>query len=115
MTQRATNIISEWHAHIYYDPENRAPAAALREAIEKSFTVRMGRWHDGPVGPHPQAMYQLAFDAPVFGAIVPWLTLNRGGLTVFIHPDTGDPRADHEHHAIWLGEKLALNLDALDQ
>ena len=36
--------------------------------------------------------------------------LNRDGLTVFVHPGTGDDLADHRDHALWLGEKLELNL-----
>ena len=113
MTPRSADIVTDWHAHVYYDPADRARAAALREAIEKSFAVRMGRWHDHPVGPHPQAMYQVAFDPPVFAQLLPWLAINRGDLTIFVHPNTGDARADHERHAIWLGEKLPLKLEAL--
>ena len=32
---------------------------------------------------------------PSFPDIVPWLMLNRRGLTVFVHPETGDNLADH--------------------
>ena len=105
--------ITDWHAHIYYDPADRSAAAAIREHIEANYAVRMGRWHDQPVGPHPRAMYQVAFDPPVFPALVPWLALNRAGLTVFIHPNTGDALADHAHHALWMGEVLELKLDVL--
>ncbi|MFQ5938851.1 MAG: DOPA 4,5-dioxygenase family protein [Alphaproteobacteria bacterium] len=40
--------------------------------------------------------------------------LNRDGLTVFVHPETGDDLADHLDHALWLGEKLELNLSVFE-
>ena len=113
MTGHEIGSITDWHAHIYYDPADRGAAAAIREHIEAHYPVRMGRWHDQPVGPHPQPMYQVAFDPPVFPQLVPWLALNRAGLTVFIHPNTGDALADHARHAIWLGAILPLKLEVL--
>ena len=49
----------------------------------------------------------------LFGAIVPWLALNRDGLSVFIHPETDDPVADHTDHALWLGTQWEIDVDAL--
>ncbi len=109
----AANPITGYHAHVYYDPAYRAPAAALREAVGDSFTVELGRWHDQPIGPHPRASYQIAFAAETFADIVPWLMRNRGGLTILVHPETGDDLADHSDHAMWLGDSLALDLNAL--
>jgi DOPA 4,5-dioxygenase len=100
---------------VYYDDATRAQAATLRGWVEDAFTVRMGRWHDVPVGPHPQAMYQIAFANEVFPTLAPFLALNRGGLAVLIHPDTGRPRDDHAHHAIWLGAVLPLNTAMLPE
>jgi aromatic ring-cleaving dioxygenase len=105
--------IAGYHAHIYYDDESRPRAACLREQIERRFTVTMGRWRDEPVGPHPQAMYQVAFAPSEFARIVPWLMLNRDGLTILVHPDTGDPYTDHAVNPLWLGEKLALRVEFL--
>ena len=36
--------------------------------------------------------------------------LNRAGLTVFAHPETGNELADHRDNALWMGEKLDLDL-----
>lgn len=106
--------IALYHAHVYYDPGSRAEAAALREAIAAAFPdARLGSWHDQPVGPHPQAMYQVVFAADRLAAIMPWLMLNRGALTILIHPETGDAWADHARHAAWLGGILPLDLDRL--
>ena len=46
--------------------------------------------------------------------VVGWLTLNRGALDVFVHPNTGDALADHRDRALWLGRSHTLNLAALD-
>jgi aromatic ring-cleaving dioxygenase len=105
--------IRDYHAHVYYDPATRERAAALRGQIEGGFEVEMGRWRDAPVGPHPRPMYQVKFGAGQFPRIVPWLMLNRGDLTILVHPNTGDPYRDHADHALWLGEKLNLRLDVL--
>ena len=102
-----------YHAHVYYDPADRRPAERLREAIGSRFAVELGRWHDEPVGPHPTAMYQVAFAAGEFARLMPWLMLNRGGLDVLVHPQTGDALADHTIHAAWLGHRLPLRLDVL--
>src|SRR5262245_4407128 len=53
-------IIQHYHAHVYYDPvSSRDRAARLRERVAAAFPgVTLGRWHDTPVGPHTQAMYQ---------------------------------------------------------
>jgi aromatic ring-cleaving dioxygenase len=35
--------------------------------------------------------------------------LNRRGLAVLVHPNTGRPKADHLEHALWLGAILSVN------
>ena len=108
-----TGGITGYHAHVYYSADEKAAAAALRTAIEDRFDIVMGRWHDNPVGPHPRGSYQIAFDTALFGTIVPWLVLNRGALTIFLHPETGDDIRDHTKLAVWLGEREELDLEAL--
>jgi DOPA 4,5-dioxygenase len=105
--------IREYHAHIYYDPgQTRDRAARLRERVAAEFPAAiLGRWHDAPVGPHPQSMYQIAFPREMLAAFVPWLMLNRDGLTVLLHPETGDDYVDHSAHAAWFGAVLPLRLE----
>ncbi len=113
MSEQPVNSITGYHAHVYYDADSRDAAAGLRAAVEGRFAVRMGRWHDDPIGPHPMGSYQIAFETALFAEIVPWLALNRRGLTVFIHPETGDDRTDHSDYAIWLGEQREVDLSVL--
>jgi len=105
--------IEEFHAHVYYELADRQRAATLRAAIEERWTVRMGRWWDRPIGPHPMPSYQVAFAPELFGEIVPWLALNRDGLDIFVHPNTGDDIPDHTSHVMFLGRSYELDLDAL--
>jgi DOPA 4,5-dioxygenase len=83
-----TETITGWHAHVYYDPATtRSTAAALREALAARFPEAvLGRWHDVPVGPHPSAMYQVAFAPGLLPGLLAFLALNRAGLAILLHP-----------------------------
>lgn len=109
----AVDKVTGYHAHVYYDAETKPIAAEIRAALETGFDVKLGRWHDSPIGPHPCGSYQIAFAPSQFARLVPWLAHNRRGLTVFIHPEGDDVLADHSDHAMWLGTQRELNLDAL--
>lgn len=109
----AERQIEGYHAHIYYDAETRSVAERLRHEIGERFAVRLGRWHDAPVGPHPGSMYQVAFEVAEFPRLVPWLMLNREGLSVLVHPLTGNDYDDHAHFPLWLGTPLPLKLEVL--
>jgi len=110
------DIIEDYHAHIYYDPQaTRDRAARLRERVAAAFPqAKLGRWHDELVGPHLRSMYQIAFPRDLLASFLPWLMLNRDGLTILLHPGTGNPYADHTDHAAWLGGTLPLQVDVLD-
>lgn len=103
--------ITGYHAHVYFDDKTVDQARAVCEAVRDQFGAEMGRMHEKPIGPHPMASCQLAFSVEKFPAIMPWLSLNRNGLTVFTHPETGDDLADHRDHGIWMGSMPALKLD----
>jgi aromatic ring-cleaving dioxygenase len=108
--------IVSWHAHVYFDPAaTRLQAERVRQGIAEHFKVQLGRWHAVPVGPHTNAMYQVAFDVEVFADLVPWLALHREGLSVLVHPNTLAPRADHLIHALWLGPALPLRGETLPE
>ena len=102
--------IHGWHAHVYYDPDTRPLAGEVRDAIEATFDITMGRWRDRPVGPHPMCSYQVAFKPEQFATLVPWLAQHRQGLIVLVHPLTGNDMIDHRDYPIWLGEHRDLNL-----
>jgi aromatic ring-cleaving dioxygenase len=103
-------MIRDFHAHIYFDPDEVEEAKALGRAARERFAVPEGHYHLRPVGPHPRGSCQLTVPTDQFGEVVQWLVLNRGGLTIFAHANTGDDLADHTQHVIWFGESEPLNL-----
>src|ERR1700756_4259192 len=112
----ALSRISSFHAHIYYDPSTtRDKAERLRELVAERFLVRNGNWHDVPVGPHPSAMFQISFAKEVFPRIVPWLMLNRSGLTILVYPNPDRPRDHPPVHALWMGSVLPLDAARLPE
>jgi len=110
----AEPAIRNFHAHIYYDPEEVARARQLAAAAQARFGVPAGHFHLRPVGPHPRGSCQLTVPTDQFGDVAQWLALHRNGLTVFAHADTGDDRADHTEHVIWFGPSEALDLSIFD-
>ena len=107
------NVI-DYHAHIYYDENSLKLAHELIKNISKAFDVELGRMHEKLVGPHPRWSCQIHFKKDQFSTMTEWLMLNRNGLTVFLHPNTGNGLLDHRDHALWMGEILPLNLSIFD-
>ena len=103
-------MIRDFHAHIYFDPDQVEQVQALGSAARDRFGVPVGHYHLRPVGPHPRGSCQLTVPPEQFGEVAQWLVLNRGGLTIFAHASTGDDLADHSEHVIWFGPSEPLNL-----
>jgi aromatic ring-cleaving dioxygenase len=102
--------IENFHAHIYYDAPEVELAKRLAAATQERFGVPVGHFHLGPVGPHPRGSVQMTVPTDQFGDVAQWLALNRGGLTIFAHANTGEDLADHTQHVIWFGPSEALDL-----
>ena len=102
--------IESFHAHVYFDAATVDQARGFCERARDEFGVAMGRVHEKLVGPHPMWSCQLTVLPETFGDFIPWLAVNRDGLVVFIHTNTGDDLTDHTKHAIWMGEMMDLDL-----
>ena len=110
----AMATIRDFHAHIYYDPAEVGKAQALARAAQERFRVPVGHFHLRPVGPHPRGSVQLTLLPEQFGDFAQWAALNRNGLTIFAHAETGDDLADHTEHVIWFGPSEPLDLSIFD-
>ncbi|KAE8354262.1 hypothetical protein BDV28DRAFT_164363 [Aspergillus coremiiformis] len=103
--------------HIYHfqnNPDQAVYARALYERIRREFPeLRIYRFFEGPLGPHPVAMFEVNIFTPAqFGAFIPWLVINRGPLSALVHPNTTEEEEERNHtqRATWLGEKIPLDL-----
>lgn len=81
----------------------------------QKFHAQIGGFFGDPVGPHPVANLQIIFAPADFANLVPWLMLNRSGLTVLIHPLTDNSVRDHEADGAWLGTPVPLKLHVLSR
>lgn len=107
------SLIKGFHVHVYFDESTLERAKTLCEEAGKQFNVTVGRFHCKPIGPHPCWSCQLAFSRNEYADLMSWLALNRNGLTILIHPLTGNDLKDHTDYASWMGTPQTLNLDAL--
>ncbi|MEN0105428.1 MAG: DOPA 4,5-dioxygenase family protein [Pseudomonas sp.] len=106
----ADTRIRGWHAHVYFDASTLAQARRLCEEAATLFELKMGRVHEQLVGPHPAWSCQLALRPAVFAQLIPWLVLQAQGLSIFVHPITGNDLADHRDHGMWIGPPMTINL-----
>ncbi|CDG84969.1 DOPA 4,5-dioxygenase family protein [Janthinobacterium agaricidamnosum] len=108
-TPRAYTDIESYHAHIYFDEDNYQKAALIRQWVAERFKVELGDWNVQPRGPHVTPSFYFGFTNDLLPVIVPWLQLNSLGLTILIHPNTEDPRADHLYYALWVNRSQPVN------
>lgn len=89
----------------------------MRRSIKQEFPeFPVYRMHHEPIGPHPIGMFEVDIANPAqFGALVPWLAIHHGPLSILIHPHTGDSRRDHSQNAIWIGKRLSIDLSIFDR
>ena len=102
---------SGYHIHVYYDGLSKQHAGNLRREMAHQFgdKIDIGRWRDrAPQGPHPVSHFQVAFERNVFPEIVTFLSLNRGDLSILLHPNTGNGYEDHTRNVMWIGPSIPL-------
>lgn len=108
-----TEADAPFHAHVYYSPDERPAAVALRERLARDPAILLaGRMMDRPVGPHPIAQFEVHFAAHSREAVV--AAIEATDLRALVHPLTDDDLADHTTLAQWIGEPLTLDLSVLD-
>ena len=113
MEYQKIDSIKGYHAHVYFNEASLELAKALCQTAGEQFSVTVGRFHCKPIGPHPCWSCQLSFDRDRYTDLLSWLSLNRKGLTILIHPLTGNDLLDHTDYASWMGKPEPLNLEVL--
>jgi aromatic ring-cleaving dioxygenase len=106
--RRYTDIKS-YHAHVYFDEDSYEKAALIRGWVAERFHVELGDWNLEPRGPHVTPSFYFGFTNDLMHIIIPWLQLNSLGLTILVHPNTEDPRADHLYYALWVNRSQPVN------
>jgi len=108
-----------YHAHIYFELDDREPAERLHRQFERSRAagepgdlLYVGEMRDRPVGPHPKPQFEIHFLARALPAMT--ALIRQSGLRALVHPLTDDDLADHTTLATWIGEPLALDESVLD-
>jgi aromatic ring-cleaving dioxygenase len=103
-----------FHAHIYFDPEEREAAATLKTQFEEDPEVLfVGRMTEGKAGPHPIPQYEVHFRKSSLERVQ--AMIGTSGLRALVHPLTHDDLADHTSLGEWMGgEPLELDLTTLD-
>ncbi|MBL8170305.1 MAG: DOPA 4,5-dioxygenase family protein [Acidobacteria bacterium] len=106
---RAYTDIKSYHAHFYFDEDTYEKAALVRKWVIERFPVELGNWNLQPRGPHVTPSFYFGFTNDLLPIVVPWLQLNSLGLTILLHPNTDDPRADHLYYTLWVNRSQAVN------
>ena len=107
------DTITSYHTHIYFNKDTVDSARELYKACEVLENVTLGRFHERNVGPHTEWSFMLDFKVVELAKVAPWLTMNRRGLSVLVHPCTDNDLKDHTEHAMWLGKSIELDLSIL--
>ncbi|KAI0303325.1 DOPA-like domain-containing protein [Multifurca ochricompacta] len=114
--------IKEWHFHIYFHQKNEREhqaALKLRDAVlrlrrDGAFVaVPLWRVNIAPIGPHPVGSYEIWCPSESFAPLFSYLCMNRGDLSILVHPLTKEERKDHEIRNAWIGPSFPLDLSTL--
>lgn len=104
----------EFDAHIYFNENTFALAQQMQNEMRLFFAekeVFVGDLINRPIGPHPFPMFEANFSLKLFTEMVIWISQNRKGLSVLVHPQTENEYNDHSEAAIWLGSVVDLKLN----
>lgn len=129
--------VKEWKLHIYWHPNNAAEVAEamiLRENFVRAVAngvfvgicagvnsemvpglvdATVPTIFQGPMGPHPLASFEIWAPREYFADIMGFITVNRGSLSVLVHPITRFQMEDHIGRSFWLGRESSLDMSAL--
>eukprot|EP01084_Bolivina_argentea_P140793 247452_1 len=131
--------IGEYHFHVYFlqnDKESVEKARwiqnqLIKEVINHQFLVVLAGINDtiltgidhstvpkfnmSPIGPHPFGSFEVWTPIQYFADVLSWFLINRGSLTILLHPLTDDAIKDHTENVMWLGTRYKINTSILSK
>ena len=115
-TLQPPELFKYYHAHVYFKHTESNKAAIVRQNILDATNIQNLRAHpliNQPIGPHPLPMFEIDFSGDFFWDAIQLLSQFRDGLSVLIHPLSGNEWEDHTLHAMFLGRRHDLKLEIL--
>ena len=122
----ATEITNGYDIHVTFGKKQRKKAHLLYSQFieylqKKSIPYAKQKIFDAPVGPWSTPMWQVILPQSIrmhqdLGDCIAWFMLNRGELSVMIHPNTqkkngrGGGYEDHAQNMLWMGKATPLRL-----
>ena len=129
--------IEEYHFHVYFFQDDNISINAakwiqqelIQKVINHEFLVvlvginntilsdlnnsAVPLFNMVPRGPHPCGSYEVWTPSQYFHQVLSWFMLNRGDITILIHPLTENAFEDHIGRSMWLGPNYRLNFAGL--
>ncbi|MFU8925975.1 DOPA 4,5-dioxygenase family protein [Acinetobacter puyangensis] len=104
-----------YHLHFFFDLEQNADVEMIHQALGQDLPkqVKIFPLLLRPAGPLPKPMFMLEFGQESLDTVLEQLQPYQTQYSIFIHPDLENEYLAHTQYAIWLGQPLKLNLDAL--
>ncbi|KAI9294566.1 hypothetical protein K502DRAFT_304808 [Neoconidiobolus thromboides FSU 785] len=108
--------ISYFQIYVYSSTEDSSQlekAQILRDTMIRQYPdIIAYQIEEEPEGtPHPAKYFKVhVFTPKQFSQVIPWLTVNRNGLSCLINPVTVNKLKDNLDNVMWLGKKLEMRV-----
>ena len=127
------NEILEYHFHVYFFQNNAKSVKTAKwiqneliskvknheflvvlngignEILPDLDTSKLFDFNMKPVGPHPCGSFEVWVPKQYFVKVLSWFMLNRGNLSVLLHPLTPQALKDHFERSMWLGHPFKID------
>jgi DOPA 4,5-dioxygenase len=123
--EAAQGRIEGYHVHIYFSNDKDEVANYRERMIAQMLGAELkdffgddvkGVYNVGVVGPHGKPNVEIDISRESFGRVVQWLQHNNSeGLSILVHPETGDDLKDHLENSLWLNKETPYNQAFFDR
>lgn len=121
VVESAVPSIWGFHFHTYYFIKSQKSEAGafylkIRNEMQPNGALAncvLSRFSEGPIGPHPIAQFAACCNATALPNAIGFFMKNRGDFPILLHPLTHSEVVDHTDRAMWMGNKIPLDLTYL--